>query len=247
MKENNNKITRKIAIDLSTTNIGVCFEYENKELYLNQVKLKPYSMENLGWNVDYLTRFFEKIASFHILKNENWEEYKIILGIELSNFCNPLFTGRFNLYAGVIISAFHKIIDYKCLEIKLFNSNEWQKMIGCVNSDKRETRKIKARDWAIGHGIKDGLSEDEYDAFCIWHQLGNIHTTEQIKEEKKSKSKSKNKYQSMNNTYKNMIINRLEKIGKLDPIRNQEQIKRLKSEIKVIEEKIKELKEKLNE
>lgn len=122
----------KVGIDLSSTNTGlVILSDDNKLIFHGNFQL---------WDNDKL-KMYEKIYDLlFIIKtktNKNvWSEYQVNIGIELADFKNANITNRFNLLAGMIIFGLlnkkcKSLSDVNCFfpNIKLFNSNEWQRFL----------------------------------------------------------------------------------------------------------------------
>jgi len=181
----------KTGIDLSTTNIGVVrLNSRGRILCRKTFKMLSYSQENMYKNIQ-------------ILKEISMECNGMI-GIEVSNFSNPMLTQRFSEYSGILQGILQTETDeygYPSGDyiIKVFNSNSWQYLIGCKPSDNRDERKWKAHAFVcekLGSEFLD-WTQDEYDAFCIAYFLEEIETTEDKREKGKNDLKIKNKMKKM--------------------------------------------------
>lgn len=136
----------KVGIDLSTRKTGVVILDEH-----NNLKFKGI-LELLEWQDCNIIGNLIKIDNF--VKDLNLRGQKIKIGIELSNFKNPQITQRFSFYAGAFTESFLKWFPEELKELKLFNANAWQFLIGCKANDERQTRKEQARGFAL-HPIKN--------------------------------------------------------------------------------------------
>lgn len=136
----------KVGIDLSSTNTGlVILSDDNKLIFNGNFQL---------WDVDYKERF-HKVADFvktiDYKLPQNIEKLPVEIGIELADFKNADITNRFNSLAGMIMySCFYRLSvswlgEERILKIKLFNSNEWQRLLkehykGMYNAYKDEDK-----------------------------------------------------------------------------------------------------------
>lgn len=216
----------KIGIDLSSTKTGVCVLDSENNLLLNYV-IETDFKRTLNSVVNQMCFQVSPLTSF-IKENQ-----VVKVGIELSNFSNPKLTQRFSLLAGILITQLENISYDTKIEYKLFNCNQWQKLVGCKPSDKREVRKLKARQFAKSKGIFN-VSQDEADAYCIAYFLEDLISTEQSEIEHKQKKVSQMKQVMDNLRKQKMVSKRLLEISQLDPIKNKKRIETLKKQIELI-------------
>lgn len=213
----------KIGIDLSSTKTGVCVLGPRNDLMLNYVISLDFK-KTINCVVSQLNMQLSPLVDI-IMKKEN-----IMIGIELSNFSNPKLTQRFSLLAGMIISHLQSIRFDTVIQYKMFNCNQWQKLVGCKPSDKREVRKLKARQFAKSKGVFN-VSQDEADAYCIAYFLEDLISTEQSEIEHKQKKISQMKKVKDDLKRQMMVSKRLIQINKLDKVKNKKKIETLKNEI----------------
>lgn len=230
----------KLGIDLSTTNIGICLMKNNNELVkFSVLKLFTWSEKNMFDNLGLI-----KVELHKFLQEIENKIQELYVGVELSNFNNPLLTNRFSIYYGAILEMFRNLIlDYGIATyVKCFNSNQWQRKISNGKQHSREIYKELAKSFAISHQLADNLEQDIYDAYCITYFLEQLESTEQIKE-RVSKSKiSKKKNISKISQLQQKIMTRYAHIKLLDKQANAKKIARIEQEIKDIEQEIKKLK-----
>lgn len=208
----------KVGIDLSTTNTGIVVIDDNGNYLMRLEKL---------WQGDYQETLWQINNVAHWL-NQNYGCSDVIIGIELANFKNAKLTSKFNLLAGMIMGVFNEKIGYH-IEYKLFNANEWHRLIGLAPKDERGKCKMVARVFAATHGMGSALkykseamvggryelknkpysnkdfvlSDDLTDAYCIAYLLPKLRDNQQITQEVKQK-KANDKQ-----TYKQQMRNRL--------------------------------------
>ncbi len=216
----------KIAFDIATKNIGFCLmDGDNHKVATIKINYDENNLDDL----------YNQL-SFNIRKLINTPlDIDLLVGLEVSNFKNPKSTQRFSLLAGMIVAILKQLWKYRnnVLEFKLFNSNQWQHLIGCKTTDQREIRKQKAKDFVYKiTGVKLE-SEDEADAFCIAYHLEQLNSTQDI-----SIITKKNKAQRANNKAKiaqlnKQIITRQNKLLQLKPTQTKMK-ERLENEIKEI-------------
>lgn len=191
-----------IAIDLSTTKTGVAIRC-NEEWWHKQYVFIKFNPSDIYKNI---------INLVNDIKNhlKQYQHQKVIMGIEISNFSNPKITQRFSLYGGAIISLIKDKIPNE-VDIKIFNSNDWQLLIPNISTQThRSERKTLSRGF-ISQTLKNliksdlnSISEDEIDALCMCYFLKDIKTTLSY-EEFKRKQRKENKKQ----------LNKLNKINQL--------------------------------
>lgn len=216
-----------LGIDLSTKNIGIAYKVKDKTT-LHTITLKKWSKNTLTENIDTLEEYFSGLKSKYFGIN-----YDVYVGIELSNFKNAKLTQRFSFYAGVI----YAILYLFAKDIKMFNSNEWQRFI-CSPQDKREIRKQKSMEFCKQHNLSP-KNDDEADAFCIMYFLPKLRDELDIKKNTKQKKLIKQQKQQQKIKLINKKASILTKIYKLDKEKNNKQIKRLEKELKEIEKLLK--------
>lgn len=222
----------KIAIDLSTTNTGVAVLNEkNTTLSTFNLAFEKFSQDNLFTNINKI-----KAVVYHIKKR--WPDEPNIWGIEVSNFINPSLTNKFNFYAGILVAYIKEFFGNTI--IKIFNSNEWQNIIGAKTSHTREERKRLSREFTKENceDYDDTFTEDICDAYCIAYFLTSLKTTEDKHKEVEFRKRKTQKDKSNKLKYQTMINVRLEKINSLDNKKNKRKIDRLKKEIEELKEKM---------
>lgn len=215
----------KVGIDLATRKIGVVvLDQDNKLIFHNKWELLEWKDTNIITNVMYIDKFVQSLKL----------NQPFTVGIELSNFKNPQMTQRFSYYAGAFTESFYKWYPEHFQELKLFNANAWQFLIGCKPNDEREVRKEIAREFTRENCFEytDEWSEDECDAYCISFLLEKIISTNQMYVNNQKKRVAKGYKQAEVDRIQKKIINRLEKINSLDKIRNRKQIEKLSNELK---------------
>lgn len=216
----------RIGIDLSTTKTGIVALSDNMKVdKIPKTIIDNSKMKNI--NLVYKNFKIELINFIKSLPTKIDTEFMV--GIEISNFSNPKLTQQFSMYAGLIIAILNEL---NIFNIKWFNCNQWQKLIGCNVADKRDVRKLKAKEFAMSKKINcDNWTQDEIDAYCIAYFLSELNSTLEIQEMTKQKKLSKK--QTLQNQLKkeHMVNTRLVKINRLDKIKNKKQIERLKQEI----------------
>lgn len=162
-----------IAVDLSTTKIGLAIRNHSTLIYNEQVHFEPYADKVIYHNANLL---FTKIKE--IIKLTNINDLVLNLGIEVSNFSNPKLTQKFSTYAGAIIALLSQYYQEK-INIKIFAANAWQlKVPGIKNDTERKERKELTKQYAINElNTSDKLSEDEYDAIVMCYFYDEIIST----------------------------------------------------------------------
>lgn len=213
----------KIGIDLSTTKTGiVVLRSYNKNidrLLIDNTNIK---------NINYVYTNFKIQLKSLVESLRSGIATDIIVGIELSNYKNPKLTQKFSMYAGLIIAILN---DLGINNIKWFNSNQWQYLIGCKVNDERETRKAKARKFVEQFQKCKDWEQDEVDAYCIAYHLESLVSTEQSAQNVKEHKKQKIREQSNQLKVQKMVNVRLMRINRLDKVKNAKQIETLKKEI----------------
>lgn len=236
-----------IGIDLSTKFTGIgCYQPFLNKINSFIISFGTFSNSNFKDSYGLIKNAVKKIVQE--VGFLYYDPIEVNVGIELANFKNAKLTNRFNLYAGMFISAFLEEPRFIC-KFKTFNSNQWQKLVGCTPNDERGFRKQKAKDFIILEfgRCQLGKTEDEYDAMCIAKLLDKIQSTEEIHTMVQNRKKqTKNiERQILNITRK--INTRLNKVVTLDAIKNIKKIEKLNQEIKDLEMLEKELKEQKND
>lgn len=214
----------KIGIDLSTTKTGVVGIAEWKYGKVNKIVIDNTNMKDIS-----LVYANFKIALSEFVKSlSKWINNDFMVGIEISNYKNAKLTQKFSMYAGLIIAILNEL---GIKNIKWFNSNQWQSLIGCKPSDERNVRKEKAREFVEKYHNCDKWEQDEIDAYCIAYHLEHLVST--IESAENVKQNKKNKQREMSNKIKvqNMVNTRIMKINKLDKVKNAKRIETLKKEI----------------
>lgn len=230
----------KIGIDLSTTKTGVALIHNDKLMLKYEIKLfSPYSefliLDNYLKFKKEFSQVFNYITNLNSIKGG-----KIIVGIELANFQNAKLTQRFSEYAGLVEAIFFEKRYFNSCDFRIvkFNSNQWQKLIGCNVSDTREVRKAKAKEFVYNKFKLNIQSEDVNDAICIAYQLHKLYSTEQTTKNVISKSKqSKTRDKRMIAIYKK-IATREKWLKQLNPVRNKVVYERTMNEIKELQEQL---------
>lgn len=213
----------KIGIDLSTTKTGiVVLRSYNKNI--NRLLIDNTNIKNI---TNIYTNF--KLALKSLVEQlRSGVATDIIVGIEISNYKNAKLTQKFSMYAGLIIAI---LSDLGITNIKWFNSNQWQYLIGCKVQDERDVRKLKARKFvAQFHNCKD-WEQDEVDAYCIAYHLESLISTEQSEIKTKTNKVMKQKEISSQLKLERMVNTRLMEINRLDKVKNAKRIESIKKEI----------------
>lgn len=213
----------KIGIDLSTTKTGiVVLRSYNKNI--NRLLIDNTNIKNI---TNIYTNF--KLALKSLVEQlRSGVATDIIVGIEISNYKNAKLTQKFSMYAGLIIAI---LSDLGITNIKWFNSNQWQYLIGCKVQDERDVRKLKARKFvAQFHNCKD-WEQDEVDAYCIAYHLESLISTEQSEIKTKTNKVMKQKEISSQLKLERMVNTRLIEINRLDKVKNAKRIESIKKEI----------------
>ena len=134
-----------------------------------------------------------------------------------------------------------KLNLFENIQIKTFNSNEWQFKIGCIPQDQRPVRKQKAREFAIKNypdQITEQTSQDIVDACCICHFLNELHTTQQQNEAVKAQKKQKEQTKSKKILLQQKIITLQSKISTLDALKNKKRINTLTNQLNMLKEEL---------
>lgn len=213
----------KIGIDLSTTKTGiVVLKSYNKNV--DRLLIDNTNIKNI---TNIYTNF--KLALKSLVENlRKGITTDIMVGIELSNFNNPKLTQKFSMYAGMIIAILN---DLGINNIKWFNSNQWQYLIGCKPCDEREVRKQKARKFVEQYHKCDNWEQDEVDAYCIAYHLESLISTEQSEINTKMNKALKQKEVASQLKLERMVNTRLMEINRLDKNKNAKRIESIKREI----------------
>lgn len=213
----------KVGIDLSTTKTGiVVLRSYNKNI--NRLLIDNTNIKNI---TNIYTNFKLALKSL-VGQLRSGIATDIIVGIEISNYKNAKLTQKFSMYAGLIIAILN---DLGITNIKWFNSNQWQYMIGCKVQDERDVRKQKARKFvAQFHNCKD-WEQDEVDAYCIAYHLESLISTEQSEIKTKTNKVMKQKEISSQLKLERMVNTRLMEINRLDKVKNAKRIESIKKEI----------------
>lgn len=213
----------KIGIDLSTTKTGiVVLRSYNKTI--NRVLIDNTNIKNI---TNIYTNF--KLALKSLVEQlRSGIATDIIVGIEISNFKNAKLTQKFSMYAGLIIAILN---DLGINNIKWFNSNQWQYLIGCSPSDERDVRKAKARKFVAQYHKCENWEQDEVDAYCIAYHLESLISTEQSEIKTKTNKVMKQKEISSQLKLERMVNKRLMEINRLDKVKNAKRIESIKKEI----------------
>lgn len=212
----------KIGIDLSTTKTGiVVLRSYNKNI--NRVLIDNTNIKNI---TNIYTNF--KLALKSLVESLRIGVADVIVGIELSNYKNPKLTQQFSMYAGLIIAILN---DLGINNIKWFNSNQWQYLIGCKVQDEREVRKEKAKKFVAQFHKCNDWEQDEVDAYCIAYHLEDLISTEQSELSTKRNKVMKQKQISSQLKLERMVNTRLMEINRLDKVKNAKRIESIKKEI----------------
>lgn len=227
----------KIGIDLSTSNTGIVILTHNN-VFMKAIDLTfdKYCEANLKTNISKINDVIGNLKNTKVLQ----EAQEIYVGLEVSNFKNANLTNKFHLYAGLIINGFVNTFGIDVVKFKIFNSNEWQKLIGCNNNDSREIRKAKARAFAKKHieFYKSHWSEDVCDAFCIAYFLEQLKSTEEIKKDVQIRKKAKRTTDSYIKMLQKKIIVRQNGLLIIDKKKCPKKAQRIEDEIKEFKEEI---------
>ncbi len=219
----------KIGIDLSTTNTGiVVLDKDNNFIEKFDLHFRTFSEVNDKYNHSLIRTMVCGTLQPIVHNNPN-----CLVGIELSNFSNPLLTTRFSQYAG----SFKNSLFLMGVEnIKCFNSNQWQSMVGVKSGDTRERTKMLSRLFTKEHcsDYQEDWSEDVCDAYCIAYFLPKLLSTEQKKMEIKKAKYLKKCEMSERHKKDKMIMNRLEKLNKLSYPKDKRKMDKLRKEIENI-------------
>lgn len=215
----------KIGIDLSTTKTGIIAIREYDLNKIDRVLIDNTDIKNMH-NVYTNFKTHLKSLSEKLKFGANPE---IMVGIEISNYKNAKLTQKFSMYAGLIIAILDEL---GITNVKWFNSNQWQYLIGCKSSDERNIRKEKARKFVKQFHNCEKWEQDEVDAFCIAYHLESLISTEQSSKNVKANKKLKQKEMSNQLKIQIMVNNRLMKIHRLDKVKNAKRIETLKQEIR---------------
>lgn len=233
-----------IGIDLSSNKSGVAIlRYGAKTLTTSTFLIDTTNCQ----------KEFEYFKKWNVVVNEiiqtkigidHWTNNEILLGIEVSNFGNPRDTQKFSLIAGMIISLFLK---YKEVEIKLYNSNQWQKLIGCEMKDTREIRKKKSIEFAknkfkIQGEISDDIADSLNQAYFLDKLQSTLEQSIQVKTKKISKNKKIKEIDKSIIRKQQHLLTIKKELEELDPIRNKRRIETIKNNIVKVENTIQELK-----
>lgn len=171
----------KVGIDLSSTNTGlVILSDDNKLIWHGNFKLWDSNRFVIADNVE---KMIDTIR-FKLLPQQK----NMIIGVELADFKNANITNRFNLLTGMIITELnHWIIER--IDLKLFNSNEWQQHLGLKPNMERQFRKDTARYFTKSNCLEytENWTEDECDAYCIAYFLPQLRDRTQMHQEVKVK------------------------------------------------------------
>ena len=213
----------KIGIDLSTTKTGiVVLRSYNKTI--NRVLIDNTNIKNIQ-NV--YTNF--KLALKSLVEQlRTGPNTDIMVGIEISNYKNAKLTQKFSMYAGLIIAILN---DLGINNIKWFNSNQWQYLIGCKVQDERDVRKAKARKFVSQFHKCNDWEQDEVDAYCIAFHLEQLNSTEQSEINTKTNKVLKQKQVASQLKLERMVNTRLMEINRLDKVKNAKRIESIKKEI----------------
>lgn len=222
----------KLAFDVSTTNIGVCMYESDKEFWTHTIQLPKsfaYDYDTLNTNLSHLDYELRKFKY----------GVEIQLAIELSNFSNPKMTQAFSFYAGIIVERLFR--TNKIVGIKVFNSNEWQYLIGCTPQSQRNERKEKAQLFAFekAKNKKSAFkTQDEIDAYCMCVLYDKIITTDEHKQIITNKKELEKKNDKLRIKLLKKFTSNLKRINSLDAKINKRLIERLKQENENIEKEL---------
>lgn len=180
----------KVGIDLSTTNTGIVCIDENGNYLMRLEKL---------WQGDYWETYWQisQVANWLF---KTYDHKDMVIGIELANFKNAKLTSKFNLLAGMIMGIFYESCNrFGTIKFKLFNANEWHRLIGITPQMERATCKYRARVFAGEHGMlnSQNLPDDLTDAYCIAYLLNQCRDNQQITQQKHEReAKAKKSYKA---------------------------------------------------
>lgn len=228
----------KVAIDLSTTTSGIAikkFDYPIETHVIDTTQAKDV--------MDYVNVWEKEIVN-HLIRINYKDCDTVLLGIELANFSNPKLTQKFSFIAGIICALFNDVFKncyFPALTVKLFNSNEWQRLIGCKTTDERNIRKQKAKDYYIQNTTfqKQNITQDEIDAWCILNKLEQLKTTDEQAEYTKQKKQTKiQKLQKLNRLQNKKYALNLE-LERLDDVKNKRRIQTVLKELDKVNGEIK--------
>ena len=213
----------KIGIDLSTTKTGiVVLRSYNKTI--NRLLIDNTNIKNIQC---VYTNF--KLALKSLVEQlRTGVATDVMVGIEISNYKNAKLTQKFSMYAGLIIAILNEL---GINNVKWFNSNQWQYMIGCKVNDERDVRKQKARKFVAQFHKCDNWEQDEVDAYCIAYHLEELISTEQSEIKTKTQKVMKQKEVSTQLKLERMVNTRLMEINRLDKVKNAKRIESIKKEI----------------
>lgn len=220
----------KVGIDLSTTNTGVVvLNKNNKLIYKTTFSFLEYKESNFKQNIKII---YENVKNILVhCGNE------VMVGIEIANFRNAKLTNKFNLYAGALIATFFLVKNNNYI-FKTFNSNQWQRLIGCPNKAPRKITKAYAKQFVLNiNSNYQDWTQDEYDAYCIAYFLQQLDTTFELHKKVIAKKRESTKQKLLELKKQKQINNRLQKITNLDKIKNKKLISRLENEIKELSTK----------
>lgn len=229
------QVKHRLGIDLSTTNTGIIMlDEQNNIIYEHNLTFQKFSEANWMCNlaaIDSVIKHINTLTSRETLK----------VGIELSNFGNPQANQKFALYSGAILATLWKYDLMTNNNVKMFNSNPWQRLCGMNVQDTREVRKLEARQFAKLHcdTYNDSWTEDLCDAYCIAYQLHHLNSSEDIYAQQQNLKKHKKRQSRAVYALTVKLNNRYSQLNKLDPIKNKKaresklkEIERLQQEIK---------------
>lgn len=223
----------KWAFDISSTNIGVAVINKSKKTF------KTYSIK-LNYNENDLGKVAKNLREELIYILCSSDEDEIMVGLEVSNFKNAKLTQRFSLLAGMIISIIETVWNKEHIKFKMFNSNQWQHLIGCKTTDDRTIRKQKSKEFFKEKTRIINDCDDETDAYCIAYHLEQLESTveqqKRVRHTKILKNKNKAKIAALNK----QIITRQNKLLTLKPTQIKMKEK-LENEIKEIKNTISKL------
>lgn len=222
-----------VGIDLSTQIIGVAIVLKPNETRLWEVHLQHWdsAFSTIITNHKILKEMVNEIKDkINYIRNEfDIEDYKIEIGIELSNFSNAKLTQRFSKYFGIIETYLLNSLP-KIKLIKGFNANEWfQHLYKDMNIKEpftkleRQTRKLLAQDFTKQVLKLDScVSEDMSDAFCIAWYSHKCRATEAITEDVNAREMLEMKIRKLKRQYKKELMK--QKVEKKDKPQRLEKI-----------------------
>lgn len=223
----------KIGIDLSTTISGIFVE--TRQYHKSSKPIYKKCLVDTTGITDLKEIYKVWCQKLNLLFDFTSEP--AVVGIELANFQSPKLTQRFSLITGMIVVRLFGLFEN--IQIKMFNSNEWQFKIGCTPQDQRPVRKQKAREFAIKNypdQITEQTSQDIVDACCICHFLNELHTTQQQNEAVKAQKKQKEQTKSKKILLQQKIITLQSKISTLDALKNKKRINTLTNQLNMLKE-----------